>query len=352
MALLCAGPILTACSLDREEPDQAVVLPSGDVHDDSMSARDGDGVQRVLAADPDDDDAQSAGYPAPTAVPVAFGPPLPADDPQGPAEMRASGSERPSEAPLPNSRDATRTPNPGSLSWPGMNVGWSATASPTFSIGWRLGMWATVTPAIATRTAPVAIRTPPVAQGSAETATPWPSPTPPATSTPDPFSAAGSPERLEVPAIAVSARVEQVGLTSDYSMAAPKGWMNVAWFVLGFRPGEKGNAVIAGHLDTNTGGPAVFWDLNQLRPGDEVYVTYERGDRYTFVVDGSELYDADAKGSTIERIFGASQTADLNLVTCDGAWDHGRATYSKRLVVFTSLVPEKTVLVSDSGALD
>jgi sortase (surface protein transpeptidase) len=128
--------------------------------------------------------------------------------------------------------------------------------------------------------------------------------------------------------------------------------MNTGWFMHGFRPGETGNAVIAGHLDTNTGGPAVFWDLNRLRPGDEVTITYYNGDRYTFEVQGSELYDADAQGPTIERIFGASQTSDLNLVTCDGAWDHGMATYTKRLVVFTTLAPEKTVLVGNAGAYD
>jgi sortase (surface protein transpeptidase) len=135
-------------------------------------------------------------------------------------------------------------------------------------------------------------------------------------------------------------------------MDVPRGWSNAGWFLHGFRPGEVGNSVIAGHLDTNTGGPAVFWNLNRLRPGDEVSVTYENGDRYTFIVQGSELFDADAEGPVIERIFGTSLTQDLNLVTCDGAWDHGRATYAKRLVVFTTLAPDRTVLAGSEGSID
>jgi sortase (surface protein transpeptidase) len=175
------------------------------------------------------------------------------------------------------------------------------------------------------------------------TETPLPTPTDPPTSTPDPFVASGLPARLEIPAIGVDAVVESVGLTADRAMGVPKGWMNVGWYNQGFRPGENGNAVVAGHLDTNTGGPAVFWSLDKLQPGDELTVSYENGDRYTFVVESLETYAHDTEGPIIDRIFGESLTADLNLVTCDGAWDHGKATYTHRLVVFTTLLPEKTV---------
>ncbi len=179
--------------------------------------------------------------------------------------------------------------------------------------------------------------------------TPEPSPTLPPTSTPDPMAAAGQPTRLEIPAIGVDAPVELVGLTPERAMDVPKGWMNAGWYRNGFLPGELGNSVIAGHLDTSTGGPAVFWDLGQLVPGDEVHVTYEDGSRRSFVVEASKIYDHDAEGAIIESIFGKSLTADLNLVTCDGAWDHGAATYAKRLVVFTTLMPERTV---SAGALE
>lgn len=174
-------------------------------------------------------------------------------------------------------------------------------------------------------------------------AAPLPSHTPPPTSTPDPFLDAGDPVRLEIPAILVDANIEAVGLTAQNAMDVPKGWMNAGWYAKGFRPGEPGNAVIAGHLDSNTGGPAVFWSLHDLAPGDEVFVTYSSGLRLQFQVDGNQIYDYDADGPIIDTIFGPGQTADLNLITCKGSWDYGNATYSKRLVVFTTLVGEAPI---------
>lgn len=166
------------------------------------------------------------------------------------------------------------------------------------------------------------------------------------------LDAAGGPARLEIPAIGVDAYIEHVGLTADQAMDVPSEWGHVGWFDEGFRPGEPGNAVMAGHLDSAAGGPAVFWDLDKVAVGDQVIVTYENGDRYTFVVEDWRLYDHDAQGSIIDSIFGRSQTADLNLVTCDGAWDHGAATYTKRFVLFTTLVPELTVLGPGAKIVD
>ncbi len=225
---------------------------------------------------------------------------------------------------------------------------------PTPTAGWppRLGAAPEVPPYLAPL-GPIHASpswTPPVPPTAA--ALPTATPVPPATATPiptqaplptpDPFVAAGAPVLLEMPSIGVAAPIEQVGLTPDRAMGVPKKWMDAGWYEDGFYPGESGNAVIAGHLDSNTGGPAVFWDLDKLGPGDEVIVTYENGDRYTFVVQTQETYPYDTEGPVIESIFGGSLTADLNLITCDGAWSNGKATYSHRLVVFTTLVPEKT----------
>jgi hypothetical protein len=51
-------------------------------------------------------------------------------------------------------------------------------------------------------------------------------------------------------------------------------------------------------------------------------------------------------------IFGSSLTPDLNLITCDGAWNRGQATYSDRLVVFTTLMPEKTVRADGADVVE
>src|SRR5215467_9873272 len=83
--------------------------------------------------------------------------------------------------------------------------------------------------------------------------------TSPATVTPTalpgrPRNAKASPSRLLIPAINLNAAVEEVGILSDGNfagdMATPSRnpWEHVGWYDAGPRPGERGSAVIDGHL--------------------------------------------------------------------------------------------------------
>ena len=147
------------------------------------------------------------------------------------------------------------------------------------------------------------------------------------------------PSRLQVPKMDVDAHIEHVGYTDDGRMDEPAEWEDVAWFQYGYFPGAPGNAVIAGHLDSDTG-PAVFAGLYLLEPGDEVSVTGQDGEVLTFVVTDVEVVDAD--NAPLDRIFGPSDTPKLNLITCEGHFDPEEEDYDERLVVYTELV--------DSGA--
>jgi sortase (surface protein transpeptidase) len=169
------------------------------------------------------------------------------------------------------------------------------------------------------------------------TLTPFPSATPTApyaTPTPDEFEAAGLPVRLEIPAIGVDAAVEHVGRMPSNQIDVPKLPADVAWFNESALPGQSGKpAVIVGHLDSRTG-PAVFWDLRKLVPGDELVVTFANGARYVFQVEDKERYLTDQIPA--QKLLGRNARRMLNLITCDGAWDRGRASYLQRLAVYTS----------------
>lgn len=148
-----------------------------------------------------------------------------------------------------------------------------------------------------------------------------------------PASPAGRPIRLKIPAIAVDAAVESVGLTPDGAMDAPKEPADVAWFNQGPRPGKNGSAVIAGHFGWKDGIPAAFDKLSALQKGDKIYVEDEKGAVTTFVVRELRAYDPNADAG---NVFNSSDgKAHLNLITCEGLWDAGSKSYSKRLVVFT-----------------
>jgi sortase (surface protein transpeptidase) len=146
----------------------------------------------------------------------------------------------------------------------------------------------------------------------------------------------GLPVRLRIPAIGVDADVEHVGLSEDGAMASPQSYFAVGWYQFGFRPGQVGNAVMAGHIDSATQGAAVFYWLSSLYPGALVIVTDSAGYDLVFeVIGAAEFYDGEAP---VFDIFGPADTANLNLITCVGTFDRSVGQYDKRYVVYTTLV--------------
>ena len=80
-------------------------------------------------------------------------------------------------------------------------------------------------------------------------------------------------DRVRIPAISVDAPVLPVGLdAAGWVDAPPPEDPNLAgWFTGAVSPGEKGTAVVVGHVD-NKQGPAVFYGLGALKKGHRVEV--------------------------------------------------------------------------------
>lgn len=140
------------------------------------------------------------------------------------------------------------------------------------------------------------------------------------------------PVRLKIPNINVDAAIQYVGLTSDGAMGAPSNSVDVGWYDQGPRPGERGSAVIAGHLN-NGNGPGVFTTLYKLKKGDKLYIEDSYGTTIAFVVRESRAYDP----GYANEVFNRSDSAHLNLITCDGVWEPAQKSYNKRLVVFADI---------------
>ncbi len=181
-----------------------------------------------------------------------------------------------------------------------------------------------------TRVPATATPTPKATTTPTQTATPT---RVPATATPQPTPfGGGRPTRLSIPAIGVKeGNVVDVGLEPNGAMETPKGWWDLGWYKLGSLPGEIGNAVISGHLDSDTG-PSIFWNLNRLRKGDKIIVEMADGTKHTFAVEKLESYPFNK--APLDRIFGATDKRRLNLITCAGTFDKSHANYSNRLVVY------------------
>lgn len=143
-----------------------------------------------------------------------------------------------------------------------------------------------------------------------------------------------APVRLRISAIGVNTAVQPLGLLADGSLQPPSAWQIAGWFDGGVTPGDPGPAVIAGHVDSISG-PAVFYRLRQLRPGDLVVVQRRDGRLLTFIVDSLAVYRKVAFPTA--AIYGPAPLPTLRLVTCTGDFDWHAHTYLDNLVVSAHL---------------
>lgn len=162
--------------------------------------------------------------------------------------------------------------------------------------------------------------------------------TPAPTSTPTPTPTIPQPVYLSIPKIQVEASIEPVGTDENGKMQLPDEIDKVGWYGLGYKPGENGNAVIAGHLDSATGEGAIFYHLRELVTGDEMIVRDETGISRIFNVVAKETYEFDKV--PIEQIFGSADKKRLNLITCTGWWNAGLRTYSQRMIIIAEMKEE------------
>lgn len=142
------------------------------------------------------------------------------------------------------------------------------------------------------------------------------------------------PAQIIIPVINVKAQIEEVGLLENGQMGVPEDFDQVGWFKEGVMPGEQGNAVLAGHVDSKTG-PAIFYHLEKLTKGDEINVTDKNGKSLTFVVYDKKSYATDS--APVDKVFGFSYRSQLNLITCTGTFNREKGTHEERLVVYTVL---------------
>jgi sortase family protein len=145
------------------------------------------------------------------------------------------------------------------------------------------------------------------------------------------------PVAVSIPAINVHSKLLRLGLNSDGSIQVPplpSSASLAAWYKYSATPGQIGASVIEGHVDSYSG-PAVFFRLGALRPGDTIDVTLADGVTAIFRVTGVREYPKiKFPGKTI---YGATDYAALRLITCGGTFDNATGHYLGSTVVFASL---------------
>ncbi|MDP9407859.1 MAG: class F sortase, partial [Actinomycetota bacterium] len=170
---------------------------------------------------------------------------------------------------------------------------------------------------------------------------PAPPPPPPAVAAPTTPPAAGAetspvpvePTAVRIPSIGVTSPLVDLGLTADGALDVPEDFDLAGWFELGTVPGDPGPAVVAGHVDSRSG-PAVFYRLRELSPGDLVEVDRSDGAVARFRVDRVEQYPK-ARFPTA-AVYGPAPGAQLRLITCGGVFDRSVAHYRDNVVVYAT----------------
>lgn len=142
-----------------------------------------------------------------------------------------------------------------------------------------------------------------------------------------------TPARLIIESIGVDATVESRGQDANRNIATPTDYHDVAWYDLGPRPGEAGNAILNGHVDWWTG-DAVFTHLGRLHAGDLITVVRADGTSVGFKVSALTTVDANARLASLFTSYGP---ATLTLITCTGVWNPATQSDTRRLLVTAQL---------------
>ena len=149
------------------------------------------------------------------------------------------------------------------------------------------------------------------------------------------------PVSVDIPAIGVKSKLLHLGLNSDGAIQVPPVETSAnlaAWYKYSATPGQIGASVIEGHVDSRQG-PAVFFRLGALRPGDTIDVTLADGITAIFRVTGVREYTKSSFPA--KKVYGPARYAALRLITCGGAFDYVTGHYLSSTVVFASLISSR-----------
>jgi len=176
----------------------------------------------------------------------------------------------------------------------------------------------------------------PVAAGAAA----LPVPTAPIVAPPQSAAAkVASPVSLTIPLIGVKTNLITLGLAAGGAMQVPSSTTVAGWFTGSPRPGAVGSSIIVGHVDgrvDSTEARGVFFRLNTLKAGDDVFVKRADGTTAEFRVTEIQTYLKDHFPT--QTVYGPTPDAELRLITCGGAFDSATGHYLSNIVVYATQV--------------
>ena len=145
------------------------------------------------------------------------------------------------------------------------------------------------------------------------------------------------PVQVAIPAICVHASVIPLGENPDGTVRVPplSRPRLTSWFDGGSAPGQAGPAALYGHVYTAASGPAVFYRLGDLVPGDRVDIT--RADHRVAVFAVYRVAEYPKSAFPTMTVYGDTPGPELRLITCGGAFDASAGSYLDNIIVYARL---------------
>jgi hypothetical protein len=153
-----------------------------------------------------------------------------------------------------------------------------------------------------------------------------------------PIPRRSAPVQIAVSAIGVASRLGPArglkpdGTVADAPLSGPT-WSLPWWYSAGPAPGQRGSAVILGHVDSAQGAGhlGVLFKIGDLRPGEEITVTLADGLLTRWIIASARLYVDGAFPNAL--IYAQTGSPTLRLVTCGGNFDWQTHEYESATVV-------------------
>lgn len=146
------------------------------------------------------------------------------------------------------------------------------------------------------------------------------------------------PKSIAIPSIDVQSSLITLGLNKDKTVEVPQmgpDYDKAGWYRYSPTPGQRGPAVVLGHIDSAERGPSVFFKLSDVTKGETVKVTRTDGTVAIFTVDKIEQYPK--SDFPTGKVYGNTQNAQLRLITCGGKFDESKDSYKDDIVVYAHL---------------
>ncbi len=144
------------------------------------------------------------------------------------------------------------------------------------------------------------------------------------------------PRRLSIPSISLSREIIDVGVTKAGNLDVPPNYTQVGWYKMGTLPGNKGSAVLDGHVDNGASIAGPFKRLREVKVGESIFVTAADGTKLHFKVKEAHVYPTTQFPG--ELVFHDQSGKLLKINTCHGKFIKSLDTYDQRLIVTAELV--------------